>query len=271
MTKAGLLGVVSFAVIFALLFTQAISFQQADFEGAYLLRQQHRSRYFIYYCTDQDRIAIPRLSSLLETKVRLIRRDLQSTSRESIIVEIYPDLQAFHNAIGRPDAPDWVVGYGGAGKIQIVSPLNPGPAHSFDTILNVAVHEMTHVITGRMVSHRLPTWLNEGIALYESQTAGNIDLAITSDVEENRFPILADLDIASILSQDVSTFVEKNGYEYAYTIVEFIIGEYGYEALTELLQNPQDFRAVFDLTEAEFHEKWIDFLKQAYSPLSRNN
>ena len=270
MTKAGLFGVVSFVVIFALLFTQSISFQQADFDGAYLMRKQHRSRYFDYYCTDQDQPALPQLSSLLENNVRLIRRNLKSESREGIIVEIYPHLTAFHEAIGQPHSPDWAVGYGGEGKIQIVSPLNPGPHHSFDTILKVAVHEMTHVITARMLTQRIPTWLNEGIALYESQTAENIREALLPNIEQNLIPTFADLDITPDGSSDINTFVDHNGYEYSYTIVEFIVDRYGYDSLAALLHSPQDFTEIFGLNEDEFYGEWVDFIRQVYGPRPAN-
>lgn len=264
MTKAGLFGVVSFTVIFALLFTQSISYQQADFDGAYLLKQQHRSRYFDFYCTDQDISALPELSILLETNIRLIRRDLQSDSRESIIVEIYPNLDAFHLAIGRPDSPDWAAGYGGNGKIQIVSPLNPGSYHSFDTILKIAVHEMTHVITARMFTQRIPTWLNEGIALYASQTAENIHDALMQDINNDLIPTFADLDITVDSTKDIADFVKNNGYEYSYTIVEFIVKQYGYDSLAKLLRAPQDHVGILNLTEEEFYGKWIGYLKQTY-------
>jgi hypothetical protein len=268
MTKAGFFGVVSFIIIFALLFTQSISFQQADFDGAYLLKRQHRSRYFEFYSTDQDRPTIQQLSSILETNIRLIRRNLRSESRESIVVEIYPDLTAFHEAIDYPEAPDWATGYAGNGRIQIVSPLNPGPRHSFDTTLRVALHEMTHVITARMATQRIPTWLNEGIALYESQTADNIHATLARDIEQDLIPSLTDLDVELDARDSVSTFVERHGYEYAYTLVEFIVNQYGYDGLIELLKSPLDYRAAFELTEDEFYEGWVGFLHQAYGPRS---
>jgi len=49
-------------------------------------------------------------------------------------------------ALGLPDAPDWIRGGLGIGKIVIASPLNPPPGSDFNNVLNTAVHEFVHII-----------------------------------------------------------------------------------------------------------------------------
>lgn len=74
-----------------------------------------------------------------------ITSKLKYCPRHKIIVEIYPELKEFHEAIGYPEAPDWVVGFAGNGKIQMVSPLNPGPQHTYDSLIKAAVHEFINL------------------------------------------------------------------------------------------------------------------------------
>lgn len=77
-----------------------------------LFGQQKESDHFIYYYEASDSSVVATIASRLEGSYDRITDDLQLTLIGKIGVHIYPTLQEFHNAIGWPDAPDWVVGVG---------------------------------------------------------------------------------------------------------------------------------------------------------------
>ena len=51
-----------------------------------------------------------------------------------IRVNIYTDVKSYHILRNMPDAPDWLVGNGGEGdnSLDMVLPLNPGKAHTYE-------------------------------------------------------------------------------------------------------------------------------------------
>jgi RNA polymerase sigma-70 factor (ECF subfamily) len=172
-------------------------------------------------------------------------------------VKIYPDLKSFHEfGFGEKDLPDWLVGIANYGDIRSVSPLNSGPVHDYGSILKVIVHEMTHIFIdniGGKLTHR---WLHEGLAGYESgQMNDKRRKDIAERIQLEQIPTFEDM------SKD---FKEVGGYQFSYTIVEFIIKKYGMEKIIELIKNSTDIQLVLKMNYDEFREKWIEFLKENY-------
>lgn len=52
------------------------------------------------------------------------------------------------------------------------------------------------------------------------------------------------------------------GFQLSYTAVEFLIKEYGIEALNQLIRNPSDFQGILHCSESELYEEWVDYLKK---------
>ena len=175
--------------------------------------------------------------------------------------EIHPDLNQLHIALGFPDAPDWVRGGLGAGKIVIASPLNPPPGSKFDNVLNTAIHEFVHIIVNK-INDATPRWLNEGIASYEAKdnNEGWIRKTIKDGLLNNIIPTFKDLDTG----EDFETFFKRDGYQYSYTIVESIIENFGYDKLYSLIKSPNNFVDTLGITESEFQDNWIKYIKENY-------
>jgi hypothetical protein len=119
-----------------------------------------------------------------------------------------------------------------SGEIKIISPLNPGRYHTYQSILLCMDHEFTHVVVLRGVGAvSLPNWLQEGVASYE---AGLIDEAgwagIEPYVKTNRIPTF------SALNTQGQTFVDNGG----------------------------SFDSTFGVSEAAFRGRWIEYLKAHY-------
>jgi hypothetical protein len=74
---------------------------------------------FIFYSFDKDKECIEALADILDENHDRIANNLNVQLQEKVIVEVYPDIVAFHNAIGMPKAPDWLVGIAKENKIYI--------------------------------------------------------------------------------------------------------------------------------------------------------
>ncbi len=105
---------------------------------------------------------------------------------------------------------------------------------------NSIVHELTHVLVGHLTFSCLgdvPTWLNEGLAVYsegelDSASQQQLDDAIKNDTL---------LSVRS-LSAGFSEVSDKAylSYSESYSIVKFLIGTYGQDKMTELLTSLRD-------------------------------
>lgn len=60
-------------------------------------------------------------------------------------------------------------------------------------------------------------------------------------------------------------FAELDGYALSYTIVEYMISEYGYDKLIDLIKSPYDFDEIFSITIEEFEKEWKEYLIKNYN------
>lgn len=88
-------------------------------------------------------------------------------SRE-VTIEVYPDMPSFHQAIGEADAPNWFMGTYEESILKIVSPLNPGPEHTYQSILKGTVHLFTMWLISE-INPKAPKWIRQGIGGYEAK------------------------------------------------------------------------------------------------------
>lgn len=219
------------------------------------LKYRMETKHFKYYSYDSDTEILEELGKELEGKFELITSRLQYIPQEKIDVEVYPDVDTFHISMGYPDSPDWAVGYAGNGKVQMVSPNNPGPAHTYESLMKAVVHEFAHIIIRGHNKGELPKWLNEGIASYEARNIYPIKEAISGEVKYNHVPSFDEL--------NGNNFAERHGYQYSAAIIEFFLKEYDYDRLVELIKNP-DIEKVCGVTKEELHKQWVEFLKENY-------
>lgn len=218
--------------------------------------------HFLIYYSAADASCIDAVADHLEGNQQRICTDLRSGLNFKVVLKIYPDLTTLHQGMNAaPNAPDWLVGLTDlSGEIKIISPLNPGRYHTYESILLCMDHEFTHVVVLRGIGAiSLPNWLQEGVASYE---AGLIDEAgwvgIEPYVMTNRIPTF------SALNTQGQTFVDNGGYVWSYTIVDFAMIEYGRATLRPWIDNGGSFDSTFGVTEAAFRVRWIEYLKAHY-------
>ena len=239
-----------------------VEFEKIYQEKDYKLNLRKETQHFVIYHTEIDKTCIDKVSNVLEAKYNIITTNLNQQLHEKLTFEIHPDLNQLHIALGFPNAPDWIRGgLCAAGKIIIASPLNPPPGSKFDNVLNTAVHEFVHIIVNK-INKDTPRWLNEGIASYEAKDNNEnwIKETVKNGLLNNVLPTFKDLDTGD----DFETFFKRSGYQYSYTIVESIIEDFGYYQLYNLINSPNNFESVFCMTENQFYDNWIEYIKKNY-------
>lgn len=232
-----------------------------NIKSDYKLNLSKETEQFIVYYTEADISCIEKVSCILEDSYKRITNRFNQKLTEKLIVEIYSEHDQLLNVLGFPDAPKWVRGGIGVGKILIASPLNPPYGTDFYGVVNTAVHEFVHIIVNK-VNGNIPRWLNEGIASYEGKDNNQewIRKTIKNGLESNNIPRFGDLDTGD----DFETFFNRDGYQYSYTIIEFIVAEFGYDKLKRFIQSPTNYSEVFGITKSQLQEQWISYLMKEY-------
>jgi RNA polymerase sigma-70 factor (ECF subfamily) len=216
--------------------------------------------HFLIRYGSSDASCIDAVATHLEANQQRICSDLSYTLDFKVVLEIYPDLTSLHRAMGAPSAPDWVLGLTNlSGEIKIISPLNPGPNHTFHSILLCMDHEFTHAAVLRgLGATGLPTWLSEGTAGYEARFFDSSSwTAFEPYVRAGRIPTFSAL-------EDGSSYGDNGGYFWSYTIVDFAMAAYGRDTLRPWLDNLGSFGATFGVGEDAFRARWVEYLKAHY-------
>ncbi len=179
-----------------------------------------------------------------------LARDFQQDLSGSIKITVYPNCKALHEAIARPDAPDWLVGHYSLElrTISIVSPLNPGTQHTYESIFRTLHHQITNAFIFDVCTAQVPAWLRIGLAMRESGQSANIPACETiPTVEELEDPCFEFL-------------VRRNGFTWSYYFVAFLDFRYGWDKVLELARDYSSFEEILGISKAEFRsqlEKWM--------------
>lgn len=175
---------------------------------------------------------------------------------KKVIIEIYPDLPTFHLAVGEDNAPNWFMGTFEGNVLKIVSPLNPGPEHTYQSILKSTVHLFAMWLVGD-INPLTPKWLRQGIGGIEANqmTPEYIRDTTRDEINDLRIPPFEDL------NNDTWDFGTMKGFQFSYLLVEFIHTKYGLDALNKLIRNPEDYHGIFQRSESELYEQWVEYLR----------
>jgi hypothetical protein len=225
------------------------------------LNLQKTSHHFNLYSSDTDRKALDDIAKALEDNYGRIAALLHTKFKNRIKVYVYPDVKTFHDAIYMPNTPDWVVGAAGMNELKMVSPLNPGSAHSYTSLIQAIVHELTHAVVLNARTERglagLPKWLNEGFAFYEArQMNEEMRRTVIAHLSEKTLPTWMELDTANVIE-----FGNMDGYALSTLIIEFLVNSYGFEKMQRLIMTPEKMDAIYGLSNADLEKQWVQYLK----------
>jgi hypothetical protein len=155
---------------------------------------------------------------------------------------VYPDYEDMRDAILYE--PSWTGGMAFAEHDIVIMGTSSGADTNWDR--STVVHELTHVLVGHLTFSCLgdvPTWLNEGLAVYSE---GELDPTSAAQLED---AIQNDtlLTVRS-LSVGFSEVADKASLSYSqsYSIVKFLIETYSQGKMTELLTTLRDGTSVDD-------------------------
>lgn len=254
MKKRSLSLLLALALVLTSAITPAFAATTAD------LKQQRETEHFVFYCMDQDVKALDDLAEALEGCYERTTTDLGKAPSGKVKVNIYPDIDSFHNAMGRPNAPDWSVGEAKSGALYMTSPLNPGPAHDYDGMLQIAVHEFVHIIIN--LFGNVPSYLHEGVACYEAgqNRYETLSSFIAGQMDQMKVPSLSSLEKFNSSSEGM--------YQYGPAFVDFIARNYGFDAVVALLEGKPLATAIgkdgASMQNQSFNEFWWQFLDNLY-------
>lgn len=223
------------------------------------LKKQMKIDKFVFYSEDKDKECIEDLAKSLENNYKVITDNLEVNMEGKINIYIYPDIKSLHVAMNNINANDGLVGTDWGDNIKIVSPLNPGSMHNYDSVKKVLIHEFTHVIESKINSNinTIPTWINEGIATYEAKQTNDKTIEFVKlSVRENKIP--------TIESMSKEFDGQGGDYIFSFTLVEFLINNFGYEKLVDIIKTPDELEKILGMSTKELEEQWVSYLKSNY-------
>jgi BlaI family penicillinase repressor len=192
------------------------------------------------------------IASALENSYSRISTDLEACIDQPIQVYVHTTQRGLHSALGLLDGPKWLR----AGHIWGL--LHVSPKECFDDISanHVAVHTFLLLLIQK-INPTVPYWLQQAVATYYAgwMTQEKID-GLNLDLQD--FPALTKQH--GMLSSYIS-FKEVHGYEWGYTVIDFIVKNYAIKQLAAFLRSPYDYVGVFGVTEEQFWEGWQSNLR----------
>jgi len=233
--------------------TDYINVKDIDPNTRILLRSND---YFEVWGLTSEDAAADTIIKVLTANYNRIADSLNVQLSEVIVVDVYRDLLTFHTAIGWPDAPDWLIGNASDSTINLVSPYNPGPEHSFNSIISVITHELVHCFVHKLAEDvYVSKWINEGSATYLSyQTPEEYNICNYINKNNGKIPTLAELN-------NGGTFGDIGGYSFSYTIVEYIVIRLGgSDILSQFLASGMDYLILGFENELEFQDEWNQYI-----------
>jgi hypothetical protein len=224
------------------------------------------SRHFLIHYLEADSACAQEILSVLEDNYTKVLRDFHmKLIPELIHVELYPDMEHYHFAIGNLDLPQSDVGIATDDNIvKMVSPRNPGAYHTRESLLKVAVHEFTHCVHYRFLDllseqdqrkisqGKEAFWLFEAMAIFE---AGQFyDPAKFEYLRNGQYPSLTKLD-------DVE---DGKIYDVGFVLIDFMQRTWGQEKVLQLLRVNGDIENAFTITEDEFQRRFYAYMETTY-------
>lgn len=219
------------------------------------------NKFNAYYCSDHfeiyyddtntnNKMYAVSISKELENNYDRILNFFEVKTENIPIVKInlYPQYEQFRQAILKEiyfDVNDMggTTGYAlGPNKIYIMY-------ENQKDISITAIHEFVHCVTYNFAPEKnLPSWLFEGIAMYLSQENDYYKDKCTEFIEDG-------------LPPDYKLNDYFNRYIYGYSLVEYVINEYGKEGLLELVSSNGNIEEVLHISQADFNEGWRKFIE----------
>ncbi len=226
-------------------------------------RKEIKTTHFTFlFSSNIDSSSIVGLSKILEGSYSKIGRNLNTTPADNIEVNIYDQRLRYIKATGNWSA---------SGNIEGISKLHFVENSWLESeIGKIAVHEFVHSVVLKLLIDKelkplnakkfderfstFPIWLWEGLSVYEAEQF--YEPKTLAYLKNGKYPQISELNNRS-KGQKI--------YTCGYTIIEYILEEYGKDKLIELIESYGDLKKVLNLTEEKFSSNWYNFIKKKYN------
>lgn len=226
-------------------------------------RKEIQTSHFTFqYSSNIDSLRIVGLSKALEGKYSNISRFLNTVPAKNIEVNIYAQRWRYIKATGNWSA---------SGSIEGISKLHFVENSWLESeIGKIAVHEFVHAVVLKLLLDRapvplnvesfdkkfqiFPVWLWEGVSVYEAEQF--YDPKTLAYFNNGKYPEISELNNRSD-GQKI--------YTCGYTIIEYLLKEYGKDKLIELIESYGDIKNILNTTERQFSSDWYQFIKKKYN------
>ncbi|MFQ6112708.1 MAG: tetratricopeptide repeat protein [bacterium] len=221
----------------------------------------HSSERFILRMHEKDDAILSKYAAeLVEESLSYLGSKYPVDWSEPVVVEIFPEHDDFAvRCFGLPGAQAFLgICFGNVVAMDSPSARTKGDFTWGETLW----HELVHVTHLRLTENRIPRWLAEGIAVYETATARpywymNLDLPFITAFRNNYLLPLKELDAG--FNRPRSPGQVSLSYFQAFTVVEFIAEKYGREKLLDTFPEFKSGKETAEVIQAVFG-KTIDVL-----------
>jgi len=126
-------------------------------------------------------------------------------------------------------------------------------------------HEYTHAIVSAKTNNNCPPWLSEGIAVWEEFKRENVDMKkVAANI--HKIPEMSFKFLDASFESDQINHNNALCYVLAYTLVDFILDNWGMKGLHGVLNRLADRQHIvnaiddeFLISESEFEKRWHDY------------
>lgn len=233
----------------------------------------HRSANFtVRIHEDDDAVLSNYAIELAQESHRAIDAKYPVRNAPPFVLEIFPEHDDFAvRCFGLPGAQAFLgICFG-----NVVAMDSPRARPKGDFIWGETLwHELVHVSHLRLTENRIPRWLAEGIAVYETSTAKphwqmNLDLPLIQAYMNDRLLPLKDLDAG--FNRPTNPGQVSLSYFQASLVVEFLVKTYGQSRLLATfpqfksgMETEQVFKTVYGKDLNILNDEFHSFLKERY-------
>ncbi len=233
----------------------------------------HETRYLtLKLHADDDPVLAPYATALADESFASLLKLYPISTEQKVIVEIFPSHDDFAvRCFGLPGAQAFLgICFG-----NVVAMDSPRARSKGDFVWGETLwHELVHVTHLRLTGNRIPRWLAEGIAVFETTQARSywamrLEWPFIMALKHKRALPLKDLD--SGFSRPGNPGEVSLSYFQASLMIEFIVNKFGRESLLAMfpkfkagLKTPDVVAKVFDEDIDAFDARFRKYVAQKY-------
>jgi tetratricopeptide (TPR) repeat protein len=235
-------------------------------------KTHHTEHFTLRLHEDDDAVLSPYAIELTNESYANLRQRYPQANPAPFILEIFPEHDDFAvRCFGLPGAQAFLgICFG-----NVVAMDSPRARTKGDFVWGETLwHELVHVTHLRLTENRIPRWLAEGIAVYETSTAKphwqmNLDLPLIQALMMNRLLPIKELDAG--FNRPTNPGQISLSYFQASQVVEFLVSRYGHPKLLATFpefktgtETEQAFKTIFGKDLDTLNKEFEAYLKQKY-------